>query len=372
MPPRQVNIAVIGTGGVGTAFISQLETLSKRLASAPSPTSLNLVLLARSTKMLFNDFTPLSFTNWTSTLSSSTTPTPSPSDLASLLSKSKDPIILVDNTSSQELADTYPLILQKGIHIATASKKAFSARTTWNAIQSASANNGHTGGGYIYHESSVGAGLPILTTIHDLVDTGDRVTKIEGVFSGTMSFLFNSFQPVPGAGTGVPFSAAVREAKEKGYTEPDPRDDLNGLDVARKLTILARLVGVDVESPTSFEVQSLIPKELESAGSADEFLARLPEYDGKMKAYETTAKAMGGVVRYVGKIDVAKGEVRCLLEIFKVDHPIAALKGSDNIVSIYTERYGANPLIIQGAGAGAEVTAMGVTADVLRILRALH
>ena len=146
----------------------------------------------------------------------------------------------------------------------------------------------------------------------ELIETGDEVTKIEGVFSGTMSFLFNSFMPVGGGGG--QFSAEVKKAKELGYTEPDPRDDLNGLDVARKLTILARIAGLKVESPTSFPVQSLIPKELETCNSGDEFLEKLPEFDGQMEQLKKEAADQGKVVRFVGSIDVASQSVKVGLE----------------------------------------------------------
>lgn len=276
----------------------------------------------------------------------------------------------MDNTSNQEIADAYPTFLKKGISIVTPNKKAFSGSyDLWQQIFNA-ASNGNGIGGYIYHESSVGAGLPVISTLKDLVETGDEVVKIEGVFSGTMSFLFNSFQPTSGGGG--KFSAEVTSAKEKGYTEPDARDDLNGLDVARKLTILARLVGLKIESPTSFPVQSLIPKELESCTSGDEFLQKLPEYDDQMEKLKNDAEKEGKVIRFVGSVNVPKGEVKVGLEKFDKSHPIAALKGSDNIIAFYTKRYGDNPLIIQGAGAGGDVTAMGVTADLIKVLRLLN
>lgn len=271
--------------------------------------------------------------------------------------------ILVDNTSSQDVAELYPLAASRGISIVTPNKKAFSGPyKLWDDIFTAAA----TSGAKVYHESSVGAGLPVISTLKDLVDTGDRVTKIEGVFSGTMSFLFNSFAPVQGQGG--KWSDEVKKAQSLGYTEPDPRDDLNGLDVARKLTILARLAGIPVESPESFPVQSLIPKELESASSGDEFLQKLPEFDGQMEAIKAEAEKAGKVVRFVGSIDVASKAVKVGLEQFDASHPIAALKGSDNIINFYTERYGAQPLIVQGAGAGGDVTAMGVTADLIKVL----
>ena len=246
------------------------------------------------------------------------------------------------------MAEAYPFFLEKKINVITPNKKGFSgSHQLWRDIFSA-ASNGSGSGGYIFHESTVGAGLPVLSTLHDLIDTGDEIHKVEGVFSGTMSFLFNSFMPVSGGGGS--FSAEVKNAKERGYTEPDPRDDLNGLDVARKLTILARIAGLEIESPASFPVQSLIPKELESAKSSDEFLLRLPEFDSEMEKLKREASEEGKVVRFIGSIDVGKQEVKVGLEKFEHSHPIAALKGSDNIISFYTKRYGSNPLIIQGAG----------------------
>jgi len=226
-------------------------------------------------------------------------------------------------------------------------------------------------GGFVFHEATVGAGLPVLSTLKELVETGDKIKKIEGVFSGTMSFLFNSFAPLSGDNGGKGFAKCVKEARDLGYTEPDPRDDLNGLDVARKLTILARLSGLHVESPTSFPIQSLIPKPLESAKSAEEFLEGLEEFDGDMKKVKEDAEAKGSVVRYVGSLNVETQEVKVGLETFDKGSAIAGLKGSDNIISFYTERYGSRPLIIQGAGAGADVTAMGILGDVIKILQKL-
>lgn len=271
--------------------------------------------------------------------------------------------MLVDNTSSQDIAEAYPLFLSRGINIVTPNKKAFSGSyKLWKEIFGAAAASGAN----IFHEASCGAGLPVLSTLKDLVDTGDEVTKIEGVFSGTMSFLFNSFAPTEGSGG--KWSDEVKKAKQLGYTEPDPRDDLNGLDVARKLTILARMSGLEVESPTSFPVQSLIPNELESVSSGDEFLEKLPGFDAQMEEVKASAEKEGKVVRFVGSIDVASKAVKVGLEKFDRSHPIAALKGSDNIISFYTKRYGSNPLIVQGAGAGGDVTAMGVTSDLLKVL----
>ena len=151
-----------------------------------------------------------------------------------------------------------------------------------------------------------------------------------------------------------------------GYTEPDPRDDLNGLDVARKVTILARISGLEVEGPTSFPVESLIPKELEGVESVAEFMEKLPNYDADIQKVKDEAFAENKVLGFVGKVDLNTNKVSVEIGKYGFDHPFASLKGSDNVVSIKTGRY-PNPLIVQGAGAGAEITAHGVLADTIKI-----
>lgn len=370
--PKQIYIAVIGLGGVGKAFLSQLEFLRQRLSKQNPPIDLRLILARRSTKQIFSsNFEPLDINNVASQLDKSGSPPPPFNEIFGQLARAPVKVVLVDNTSDQGLASLYPMVLQRGISIVTPNKKAFSDNISlWQSIFSSAANgSGAASNGYVFHESTVGAGLPVLSTLKELVETGDSVQKIEGVFSGTMSFLFNSFQPLGGGGG--KFSAEVKKAKELGYTEPDPRDDLNGLDVARKLTILARLAGLDVESPTSFPVQSLIPQQLESCTSGDDFLSKLPDFNAQMDQLKDEAAKEGKVVRFVGSIDVPSKQVKVGLEKFDASHPIAGLKGSDNIINFYTKRY-PNPLIIQGAGAGGDVTAMGVTGDLLKVIRLLQ
>ncbi|KAF2724587.1 hypothetical protein K431DRAFT_282017 [Polychaeton citri CBS 116435] len=375
MAPAQktIFVAIIGLGGVGKSFLSQLQHLRTRLAQATTPIDLRLILARRSTKELFSeDFSHLDIPSLPSKLEGSSRPVLPWSETQDYLGTAPGRVVLVDNTSDAGLARSYPSVLRKGVSIVTPNKKGFSdGYDIWKDIFSAAANgSGPATGGYVFHESTVGAGLPVISTLKELIETGDEITKIEGVFSGTMSFLFNSFMPVGGGGGG--FGGEVKKAKELGYTEPDPRDDLNGLDVARKLTILARIAGLQVQSPTSFSVQSLIPKELESCQSGDEFVQKLPDYDGQMEKLKDEAAKEGKVVRFVGSIDVGSKDVQVGLQKFDTSHPIAALKGSDNIINFYTKRYGANPLIIQGAGAGGDVTAMGVTGDLIKVIRLLQ
>jgi homoserine dehydrogenase len=340
--------------------MSQLSWIAKNTPS----THFSLCFIAMIDKALYNqDYSEIDIDTAVETMGKTGSPPPTIPAIIDYLSAAPHKVIMVDNTSSGAIAESYPSFLRRGISIVTPNKKAFSGSyQLWQDIFSAA----KSGGSLVYHESSVGAGMPIISTMKDFVQTGDEVTKIEGVFSGTMSYLFNSFAPLNG--TGSKWSDNVKKAKELGFTEPDPRDDLNGLDVARKLTILGRLAGLPIEDPSSFPVQSLIPGKLESAKNGDEFLQRLPEFDSQMEEQKVAAQKAGKVVRYVGSIDMVSKQVKVGMEWFNPTDPIATLKGSDNIISFHTKRYGSMPLIIRGQGAGGDVTAMGVSGDLLKVL----
>ncbi|SGZ52757.1 CIC11C00000003351 [Sungouiella intermedia] len=349
-----VNVAIIGAGVVGSAFINQLKNLK-------FPIAFNVVYLARSSKeaLYSTDYKPVDLANYKT---GSAQPVLTLDDLTKFLTGASKPTILIDNTSNATIADYYPKFIKAGISIATPNKKAFSSDlATWNEIFDSSAA---PGGGLVYHEATVGAGLPIIGPLRDLVATGDKVQKIEGILSGSLSYIFNSLSTSEPSST--KFSDVVNVAKDLGYLEPDPRDDLNGMDFARKVTILARIAGFEVESPTSFAVDSLVPKELESLATGAEFLQKLPDFDADFQKRKDDALAENKVLRYVGQVDFTANKVSVGIAKYDFDHPFASLKGSDNVVSIKTDRY-PNPLIIQGAGAGAEVTAHGVLADALKI-----
>lgn len=351
---KSVNVAIIGSGVVGSAFINQLKNLK-------SPIAFNVVYLARSSKeaLYSADFKPVDLSTYKTAVAQ---PILSLDELTKFLVAAAKPTVLVDNTSNASIADYYPKFIKAGISIATPNKKAFSSDlATWNEIFESSAA---PGGGLVYHEATVGAALPIIGTLKDLVTTGDKVEKIEGILSGSLSYIFNSLST--SEPSTAKFSDVVKVAKDLGYLEPDPRDDLNGMDFARKVTILARIAGFEVESPTSFSVDSLVPKELESLATGAEFLEKLPDFDGDFQNRKDAALAENKVLRYVGQVDFTANKVSVGIAKYDFDHPFASLKGSDNVVSIKTERY-QNPLIIQGAGAGAEITAHGVLSDVLKV-----
>jgi len=263
--------------------------------------------------------------------------------------------VIIDCSASAAVASRYAHWLSQGIHIVTPNKKANSA--AWGDYERVRAARRAAGSHYLY-EATVGAGLPVIQTLRDLRETGDEIRRIEGIFSGTLAYLFNTWDGRES------FSSVVKQAKALGYTEPDPRDDLSGMDVARKLIILAREMGLRLELGDA-QVESLVPGALADCGVED-FLGRLHEFDAPMLARLEAARARGHVLRYVGSVDVA-GHAQVGVVELPASHPFANIALTDNIVRFQTARYDKNPLIVQGPGAGPAVTAAGVFADLLRV-----
>mmetsp|Transcript_19259 Transcript_19259/g.24828 ORF Transcript_19259/g.24828 Transcript_19259/m.24828 type:complete len:349 (+) Transcript_19259:160-1206(+) len=269
-------------------------------------------------------------------------------------------ICIADCTASEDVSNLYPVWLAKGWHVATPNKKCNSGpMERYKACLDAATS----GKSKWFVEATIGAGLPIVSTLRTLRATGDEIQSVQGIFSGTMSFLFNTWDAVS------PFSEIVGQAKQAGYTEPDPRDDLNGMDVARKVVIAARESGLEI-SLQDVSIESLVPAELESC-SADEFMAKFKDHDAKMTDMAAKAAADGNVLRFVGSVDVPSKKAEVKLAAFSKSHPFAGLSGADNILEIQTSRYGplgsSTPLIIRGPGAGADVTAAGVYGDIIAI-----
>ncbi len=263
--------------------------------------------------------------------------------------------IFIDCTASTQFIEFYPEMLRCGISIVTPNKKSLSSdQALYNEIKAA----GRTRSNRMLYETCVGAGLPVISTLSDLIKSGDQVQSIQAVLSGTLSFLFNSYDG------SMPFSEIVRLAKEKGFTEPDPRDDLSGLDVARKLLILARETGVSLEL-RDIEVENLVPEACRTAPSVEEFLNSLATQNEEFAARLHDAKRRAGKLCYIASL--RDGKAKVALEVVDATHPFASLSGSDNIISFTTERYAERPLVVKGPGAGAEVTAAGVFADLIRI-----
>ncbi|MEY3975722.1 MAG: Aspartokinase I/homoserine dehydrogenase [Pseudomonadota bacterium] len=348
-----VSVGIIGPGTVGKVLLEQMASQSARLRR-DFKLDLRVRGLLSSKRMLLSD-KGVDLSHWQNEFAA----TDRSADLAAFVEHvGVDYLphrVIIDCTASGEVAKHYANWLAAGIHIVTPNKKANSAPLeSYRALQQAR----RIGGTHYLYEATVGAGLPVVQTLRDLRETGDEITSIEGIFSGTLAYLFNVYDG------SREFSDIVGEAKQRGYTEPDPRDDLSGTDVARKLIILGREMGLDLEM-ADVQVESLVPAGLE-LGSIDEFLQRLPLHDAAMKDRFERATAAGKVLRYVGRL-TADGKATVGVVELDRKHPFANIALTDNVVRFATSRYNNNPLIVQGPGAGPEVTAGGIFADLLRL-----
>lgn len=263
--------------------------------------------------------------------------------------------VFVDCTASQELAEIYEHVLEAKIAIVTPNKKANSSSLeNYRALKKLAYKRGVK---FLY-ETNVAAGLPVISTLQDLMLSGDKVLKIEAVLSGSMNYIFSELEK------GAPFSEVVRVAKEKGYTEPDPRDDLSGMDVGRKILILGREAEQDLHFD-DISIQSMVPEDCLDIENVDDFMEKLKTHDEEFSRLLEEAKAKGEKLRFMATLENGKAKVG--LNSLDSSHPFYTLKGSDNMILFTTERYHDYPMIIRGPGAGADVTAAGVFADVIRI-----
>jgi bifunctional aspartokinase / homoserine dehydrogenase 1 len=356
MDQTPIAIGLIGPGLIGGTFLDQLREQCEELKEKYH-LDIRVLGIAGSKQMVLSEDS-VNLNQWQAEMHSKAQPT----DLGKFsdhLSRSFIPnSVIIDCTASEVPSEYYLDFMKKGIHIITPNKKMNSGPLKRYKELKANQRSSYI---HYFYEGTVGAGLPVMQTLQHLLGSGDRVDRIEGIFSGTLSYIFNTW------GTdGRTFSEVVAEAKAKGYTEPDPRDDLAGMDVARKVTILARECGMDVELD-DVPVHSLVPEPLRSIGSVDEFMAKLPQFDGEMDAMLKDAQEAGECLRFVGVVDVANGKGSVELRRYPKDHPFAQLSGSDNIIAFTTARYLKQPLIVRGPGAGAEVTAGGVFSDLLRL-----
>ncbi|HWL61627.1 MAG TPA: bifunctional aspartate kinase/homoserine dehydrogenase I [Steroidobacteraceae bacterium] len=353
LSPNTLSIGVIGPGTVGRVLLDQLAGEQARLARE-FKLDLRVRGIMSSRRMLLSD-RGVELGQWKAQYEAAT----DAADLARFIDHVKvdylPHTVVIDCSADESVAKHYAAWLAAGIHVVTPNKKANSAGIDYYESLRAARRQG--GSHYLY-EGTVGAGLPVIQTLRDLRETGDQVDSIEGIFSGTLAYLFNVYDG------SVPFSAIVKEAKKLGYTEPDPRDDLSGTDVARKLIILAREMGLKLDM-ADVKVESLVPSDL-AGGSIDDFLGGLPRYDEAMLKRYQAAKAAGKVLRFVGRV-TAKGEATVGVVELDGKHAFANIALTDNVVRFATARYNKNPLIVQGPGAGPEVTAGGVFADLLRL-----
>jgi len=352
LSPNTLSIGLIGPGTVGRVLLAQIATQIERLRQ------LNLDLRVRgiaSSKRMLLEETAVDLDRWAERLAEAGEPLDLEKFANHVQADYIPHTVIVDCTASAEVGRNYAAWLTRGIHIVTPNKKANSGTLPYyRALQEAA----RAAGTHYLYEATVGAGLPVIQTLRDLRQTGDEITRIEGIFSGTLAYLFNLFDGRES------FSSIVRAAKAKGYTEPDPRDDLSGMDVARKLIILGREMGLTLEM-ADVRVEGLVPAALEKC-SVEEFMARLPEFDVSMAETLKDARGKNQVLRYVGRVD-EDGKATVGLMRLDAKHAFANIALTDNVVRFATRRYCDNPLIVQGPGAGPEVTAGGVFSDLLRL-----
>jgi bifunctional aspartokinase / homoserine dehydrogenase 1 len=350
---QTLSIGLLGPGLIGSTLLDQIARESIRLRD-DFGVDLRVRGIADTGKMLFDDV-GIDLENWRERLSTESVPADLEKFTDHVAADYFPHTVFIDCSTSSELPRRYVDWIKRGIHLITPNKKAGTEKLPYYHTLM---EQGRRKGMHFLYETTVGAGLPIINTLKDLIQTGDKIHRIEGVFSGTLAYLFWRFDGK------VPFSTLVREAKALGYTEPDPRDDLSGMDIVRKAVILAREIGIQIEVE-DVPVLNLIPESLRSA-SIDEFMNNLERIDESMLARQQEAESEQKLLKYVGVIE-ADGTCRVDLKAYPLDHPFARISGTDNIVAFTTDRYHAQPLVIQGPGAGPDVTAGGVFADLLRL-----
>jgi aspartokinase/homoserine dehydrogenase 1 len=350
---QTLSVGVIGPGNVGATLLNQLADQVDRLREAHH-IDIRVRGITGNAGMALDEGS-IDLVEWSQVLEDQAVDAELDAFVDHIQTDYHPHAVLIDCTASDAIAGRYSEWLERGIHVITPNKKANTASMAYyRELKSSSRNRRRH---YLY-ETTVGAGLPIVQTLRDLIETGDEILQIEGIFSGTLSYLFNSFDGER------PFSEILRRARELGYTEPDPREDLSGADVARKVVILAREMGMELEL-ADVDVEGLVPAALE-AGTAADFMSALPDYDDRMDRMLRDARSQGKVLRFVGSVG-RDGRATVGLREYDSDHPFARIHLTDNIVEFRTRRYSENPLIVQGPGAGPEVTAGGIFADLLRL-----
>lgn len=350
---KHVYLYLVGTGLIGQELLNQIQQQKEQLESEYH-VHIHMAGVCNSKKMMIGNSGFSVNSKTCTTLLNDAEDADLKSFMNQVIAATVPHKILVDATSSEMVVEYYQQLLSSQVSVVTPNKKANTRDYVFFQMLQRVASKHHA---KFCYETTVGAGLPIVEMVTQMKQTGDEILRIEGVFSGTLSYLFNTYDG------SVPFSQLVQSAKELGYTEPDPRDDLSGMDVARKLLILSRIAGVAVNID-DVDLQNLVPEGARDAKNVDSFFTKLAKYDDVFLKQYQAAKQAGKKLRYMALLENNKLSVS--LQALSADHPCYNLSGSDNKASITSKRYCNTPLVIQGPGAGAEVTAAGVFADILK------
>jgi len=352
-----INLIIFGIGNVGATLVEQLHQSRLKIAQEQD-IEIRIPVIANSKKALFGHF-ETDYGSWQTKFKERAQSYNIEDVIQYLRKEGLNNVIAVDATASRELVAKYTSLIENDCHIVAANKIANTLDfDDYRALRKALAAHNKL---FLY-ETNVGAGLPVVETVKNLYESGEKITKIKGVFSGSLSYVFNRY-----SSDAVPFSEVLSEALHLGYTEPDAREDLSGNDVARKLLILAREMGLNTEL-SDISVQSLVPATLNGKTTLKEFKARVHELDPIFREVKTNL-GQCKVLRYIGELDVANQAIKVALCEEPLDSDFAQLKGTDALFEIYTEAYKSQPLIVKGAGAGKEVTARGVLTDILKIAK---
>jgi aspartokinase/homoserine dehydrogenase 1 len=350
---KTLHVFCLGTGNIGTTLFRQLKNHAEFLKEH-NGIQIKIAGISNTRKMMF-DSDGINLDSWKDKLEASAITADLPAFIERMKQMNLPNCVFVDNTASPTPISFYQTVFEANISVVTCNKIGNSASyAQYKTFKDTARKHGVD----FYYETNVGAGLPIVRTLKDLMMSGDRVIKIEAILSGTISYIFNNFK---GDAT---FHDVVKIAQEKGYTEPDPRDDLRGTDFMRKMLILARDAGYVLE-PGDVNIESMLPQSCLDAGTVAEFYTELNNETKFFADMKAKAESEGKVLRYIGKLE--DGQVSITLQMVDENHPFYTLSGSDNIISFTTERYIDRPLVVKGPGAGSEVTAAGVFADIVNV-----
>jgi len=343
----------LGTGNIGKTLFNQLNA-NREFLQNNNGIQVKVAGISNTRKMVFNS-DGLSLDTWEDELHESMHMANLKEFIAKMKEMNLPNCVFVDNTASLTPIEFYEEVFKSNISVVTCNKKGNSASySQYKTFRDTARRHGVD----FFYETNVGAGLPIIRTLKDLMSSGDRVQRIEAILSGTISFIFNYFKG------DASFHDVVKEAQDKGYTEPDPRDDLSGKDFMRKMLILARDAGYQMEE-ADVQIDNILPQSCLDAQTVEDFYAALKAEDAFFANLKDSAEKDKKVLRYIGKLEDGKASIT--LQMVDESHPFYMLSGSDNIISFTTDRYKERPLVVKGPGAGAEVTAAGVFADLINV-----